>query len=150
MPTKCVNTEYGRIGIESQNGQIVRIWLPNESDGISSGASDPLLDTAADQIVAFLNGSMRVFSLEISPKGTPFYLKVWDALREIPYGETTTYGALAAKLGRPKAYRAVGLACGKNPIPLIIPCHRVVGANGLTGYRGGLDMKKRLLEMEHG
>ena len=93
----------------------------------------------------------REFDLPLDPAGTVFQRRVWSALVEIPYGETTTYGKLAAGLGAPTAYRAVGLANGQNPISIIVPCHRVVGANGsLTGYGGGLDAKRWLLTHETG
>ena len=87
--------------------------------------------------------------MPLEPNGTEFMKQVWTALCGIPYGKTATYGEIAERVGRPKAARAVGLANNRNPIPIIIPCHRVIGANGsLTGYAGGLDMKKRLLDLE--
>lgn len=94
---------------------------------------------------------MKEFTLQLRLHGTPFQRTVWDQLRRIPYGETRSYGDLADALGNPGASRAVGLANGKNPIGIIVPCHRVVGANGsLTGYGGGLDRKQRLLDFESG
>jgi methylated-DNA-[protein]-cysteine S-methyltransferase len=145
--TQCFDTAYGRMGAEFKNGKLVRVLLPKECGGLpDSGAPR---DAAVGQIQEYLSGARKTFSLDTAPEGTEFQLRVWEVLRGIPYGKTVTYGELAAKLGKPKAYRAVGLACGRNPIPLIIPCHRVVGANGLTGFRGGLDMKKRLLQMEN-
>jgi len=93
----------------------------------------------------------RDFDVALAPEGTPFQKKVWDALLEIPYGTTWSYGELARHIGQPRASRAVGLANGRNPIPIIIPCHRVVGANGtLTGYGGGLEKKQALLALERG
>jgi methylated-DNA-[protein]-cysteine S-methyltransferase len=94
---------------------------------------------------------LKEFTLELRLNGTPFQRTVWDQLRRIPYGETRSYGELAAALGKPSASRAVGLANGRNPIGIIVPCHRVVGTNGnLTGYGGGLDRKQRLLDFESG
>lgn len=110
---------------------------------------DDAFATARAQLAAWFAGERQEFDLPLAPAGTPFQRRVWDALLEIPYGRTTTYGALARRLGDPKAVRAVGLANGRNPIPIIIPCHRVVGADGsLTGYGGGLERKRWLLHHE--
>ncbi|HXQ61866.1 MAG TPA: methylated-DNA--[protein]-cysteine S-methyltransferase [Acidimicrobiales bacterium] len=104
---------------------------------------------AAEQIDAYFTGALTTFSLPLDPAGTEFQRRVWSALADIPYGATESYGALAARIGNPKACRAVGLANGRNPIPLVLPCHRVIGADGsLTGYGGGLELKKRLLDHE--
>lgn len=101
------------------------------------------------QLQQYFAGERRDFELELAPLGTVFQQQVWSALQEIPYGETWSYGQLAAHIGRPKASRAVGAANGLNPIPVIIPCHRVIGANGkLTGFGGGLDTKRHLLGLE--
>lgn len=106
-------------------------------------------DAAARQLREFTSGTRTRFELPLTPIGTPWQRAVWEALLSIPYGETTSYGALAKRLGRPSASRAVGTAVGRNPIGLVIPCHRVVGANGaLTGYAAGLDRKRWLLELE--
>ena len=106
---------------------------------------------AVEQLQAYFSGARTDFDLDLELVGTPFQRKVWQALLSIPYGETRTYGEIAAQIGSPTAYRAVGLANGHNPIGIIVPCHRVIGANGsLTGYGGGLDKKKVLLEMEMG
>ena len=107
----------------------------------------------AEQFAAYFAGSATTFDLPVAVTGTPFQTAVWALLREVPYGTTTTYGALAARLGKPGASRAVGLANGRNPIGVVVPCHRVVGSDGrLTGYAGGLDVKRWLLahEQEHG
>ncbi len=101
------------------------------------------------QLRAYFKGELRGFDLPLRPTGTPFQLRVWRELQTIPYGETTSYGKLAARLGQPHAARAVGLANGTNPIPIIIPCHRVIGSDGsLTGYGGGLRIKEKLLALE--
>ena len=113
-------------------------------------ASDPQRTARArEQLLAYARGERSRFDLPLAPAGTAWQRAVWQALTEIPYGETISYGELAARLGKPQAARAVGHANGSNPIPLIVPCHRVVGADGsLTGYGGGLDIKERLLAHE--
>jgi len=101
------------------------------------------------QLRAYFAGDLEAFDLPLAPEGTPFQRKVWDKLLTIPYGETISYGQLAMRVGNPNASRAVGLANGSNPIPIIIPCHRVIGSNGkLTGYGGGLPIKEKLLALE--
>jgi methylated-DNA-[protein]-cysteine S-methyltransferase len=108
----------------------------------------PLAD-AAEQLEQYFAGERTEFELELAPRGTEFQQRVWRLLLEIPFGETTTYGALAQRLGDPRTVRAVGLANGRNPISIVVPCHRVIGANGkLVGYGGGLDRKRALLAHE--
>lgn len=103
------------------------------------------------QLTAYFAGRLRAFDVPVDPGGTPFQNRVWRALQDIPYGQTESYGALARRIGDPKAVRAVGLANGANPIAIIIPCHRVVGSSGsLTGYGGGLPTKRALLSLEQG
>lgn len=109
----------------------------------------PLLQKAARQLDEYFNGKRKVFDLPLLPRGTDFQLKVWKALQTIPYGETRSYGQIAAITGNPKASRAVGMANNRNPIAIIIPCHRVIGHDGsLTGYAGGLELKQKLLGLE--
>jgi methylated-DNA-[protein]-cysteine S-methyltransferase len=113
--------------------------------------SDSLLVEAASQLRAYFEGSLREFHLPLEMDGTEFQVHVWKLLCEIPYGETRSYRELARALGKPQAVRAVGAANGANPLPIVVPCHRVIGADGsLTGYGGGLALKKRLLELERG
>jgi methylated-DNA-[protein]-cysteine S-methyltransferase len=108
-----------------------------------------VLDHTARQLDAYFQRRQTTFDLPLSPRGTSFQRAVWDALRAIDSGETVTYGELARRLGRPQSVRAVGAAVGRNPISIIIPCHRVIGSDGsLTGYAGGLDRKKILLDLE--
>jgi methylated-DNA-[protein]-cysteine S-methyltransferase len=108
-----------------------------------------VLETAAAQLAEYFAGRRRTFDLPLAPRGTGFQQRVWRALSAIPYGETRSYGAIAASIGRPAASRAVGAANGKNPIWIIVPCHRVIGASGhLTGYAGGIAVKRWLLEHE--
>lgn len=113
-------------------------------------ASHPVLDAAARQLDAYFQGRRDGFDLPLDlSQGTPFQRAVWTALLAIPAGATTSYGALAAGLGRPRAVRAVGAAVGRNPLGIVVPCHRVLGAHGnLTGYAGGLDRKQALLQLE--
>ncbi len=109
----------------------------------------PALRTAAAQLEEYFSGTRTSFSLPLAPRGTAFQLDVWKALADIPYGVTTTYGELARRVGRPGAARAVGQANGANPLPIVVPCHRVVAADGgLGGYAGGADTKRRLLALE--
>ena len=111
----------------------------------------PLLLEACRQLREYFAGQRRSFQLPLAPQGTPFQQQVWQALAEIPYGETRTYGEIAEAIGRKGASRAVGAANHRNPLPIFIPCHRVIGANGsLTGYAGGLETKRFLLALESG
>lgn len=114
-------------------------------------AADRVLDAACRQLDAYFAGCRNTFELPLGLEGTRFQQSVWSALLDIPYGETRSYGQLAAAIGRPSAIRAVGAANGRNPIAIVVPCHRVIGANGsLTGFGGGLDRKKLLLNLEQG
>lgn len=109
----------------------------------------PLLLQTAQQLRQYFAGTRREFALPLAPAGTPFQRVVWDALLRVPYGQTASYGDMARTIGRPTAFRAVGLANGQNPIAIIVPCHRVIGSSGgLTGYGGGLPRKVLLLELE--
>lgn len=111
--------------------------------------ADKLLSQAMRELDAYFAGKLKVFSVPLAPHGTPFQRRVWEALLAIPYGATRSYGQQAASMGSPKAVRAVGLANGRNPIAVLIPCHRVIGANGsLTGYGGGMARKRFLLDLE--
>jgi methylated-DNA-[protein]-cysteine S-methyltransferase len=113
--------------------------------------TDAVLDAARRQLEAYFKGTLKRFDLPLAPRGTAFQERVWTALRAIPYGKTCSYGDIAAAVGAPKAVRAVGGANGSNPIAIIVPCHRVIGANGsLTGFGGGIDRKRLLLTHEQG
>jgi methylated-DNA-[protein]-cysteine S-methyltransferase len=110
---------------------------------------DSALGEPIRQLLAYFAGELEDFDLQLAPKGTPFQQSVWKELCAIPYGKTISYGELARRIGNPNASRAVGLANGSNPIPIVIPCHRVIGSNGkLTGYGGGLPIKEKLLALE--
>lgn len=109
----------------------------------------PLLSVVAEQLTSYFAGARRMFEIPLAPRGTPFQLAVWRALQTIPYGEVRTYREIATLVGDPKACRAVGMANHRNPIPILIPCHRVIGSDGrLTGYAGGLERKEFLLKTE--
>lgn len=136
--------------LEEQDGALIRVYFSGDSlPRTETYWKTPVLQEAARQLDAYFAGELRAFSLPLSPAGTDFQRYIWKLLCEIPYGKTATYGQLALKAGRPRAARAIGLCNNKNPIPIFIPCHRVVGADGsLTGYRGGLALKERLLRLE--
>jgi methylated-DNA-[protein]-cysteine S-methyltransferase len=121
-------------------------YEPDRSDWVRDDTAFP---DVVEQLEGYFSGELREFDLDLKMDGTPFQQKVWNALRTIPYGETRTYGDIARQIGSPTAFRAVGLANGHNPIAVIVPCHRVIGANGsLTGFGGGLERKSKLLELE--
>ena len=121
------------------------------SIGNARRSVNPLLRASATQLEEYFAGRRRRFDLPLDLRGTPFQLRAWSALAEIPYGTTVSYGEQARRLGVPTAVRAIGAANGSNPLPIVLPCHRVIGANGaLTGYGGGLDMKRWLLAHERG
>ncbi|WP_328874822.1 methylated-DNA--[protein]-cysteine S-methyltransferase [Streptomyces sp. NBC_00287] len=156
MPKHTViDSPYGPLTLVADDGILCGLYMteqrhrpPEETFG---ARDDTVFGAAEEQLEAYFAGELKEFTLELRLKGTPFQHSVWDQLRRIPYGETRSYGDLADALGKPGASRAVGLANGKNPIGIIVPCHRVVGAGGsLTGYGGGLDRKQRLLEFEGG
>lgn len=124
---------------------------PGTDPGVDGGweRDDAAFADVRRQLDAYFAGELREFDLELSPVGTPFQLSVWAALRTIPYGQTRSYGAIAAQIGSPKGARAVGLANGRNPVSIVVPCHRVIGSSGtLTGYAGGLERKRYLLDLE--
>ena len=152
--TSCVYASpCGELTLMS-NGQALTHVLfenPKYPAAVSPVGSDKILDKARRELDAFFAGKLKVFSVPVAPQGTEFQRRVWDALLTIPYGATRTYGQQAALIGKPSAKRAVGLANGRNPISIIIPCHRVIGANGsLTGYGGGMERKQLLLDLEQG
>lgn len=150
---QVVGTPVGEMALVGDAEWLRYVLLPGSFDtevfdDIRRGAP-AAVERAIAQIAAYFAGSLRDFDLPLQPAGTEFQKRVWFALGDIGYGETSSYGRLAERVGNPKACRAVGLANGRNPIPLILPCHRVIGANGsLTGYGGGLTLKKWLLDHE--
>jgi methylated-DNA-[protein]-cysteine S-methyltransferase len=145
----CVHTVESPIGpllLSAERGRLTGVAFV-EAAGPTS--TDPLFREAEVQLHAYFAGQLERFKLPLAPSGTAFQRSVWEALGAIPYGSTTTYLRLAATLGRPSACRAVGAANGRNPLPVIVPCHRVIGTAGaLTGYGGGLERKRLLLALE--
>ena len=135
--------------IHFQNGKAdLKVGLYVQADW---RREDNAFDDVVVQLTEYFEGRRREFDVPLSPEGTPFQQRVWRALLDIPYGETISYGALASRIGQRSASRAVGLANGSNPIPIVIPCHRVIGSNRkLTGYGGGLPIKQQLLALERG
>ena len=150
MHHHILNTPVGNLKLVANDEALVRLIFTEEEATVDKHRHFPsILDEADRQLKEYFEGKRTVFDLPLAPKGTEFQQQVWDLLKEIPYGTTTTYGELSQKLGNPKAIRALGKANGMNPIPIIIPCHRVVGANDdLIGYSGGIERKKQLLQHE--
>jgi methylated-DNA-[protein]-cysteine S-methyltransferase len=151
-----VASPIGRLRLIASGDELVGIWFEHGRDAgkksldLAPGTA-PVLERTKLQLREYFRGERREFDLPLAPRGTEFQRRVWRRLQEIEYGTTTTYGALAQELGNPKACRAVGLANGSNPIPIVIPCHRVIGASGaLTGFGGGLPVKHALLALESG
>lgn len=143
-------TILGEFGLLESDGNIVGVLLPGERfpDGVEIKET-PLLMEGSRQIVNYLEGDLKEFTIPIVYEGTEFMKKVWQSLMDIPYGETRNYMEIAEMTGNRKAARAVGLANNRNPLPIIIPCHRVIGKTGkMVGYRGGLSIKQQLLELE--
>jgi methylated-DNA-[protein]-cysteine S-methyltransferase len=156
LSTISMTTPIGRLDIVARAEAIVSIWFEIDGEGrrrddavpVAPG-EHPLLDRAVTQLEEYFDGERTEFDLPLDPDGTPFQQQAWAALRRIPYGETISYGQQAVMLGDRKKSRAVGAANGRNPIPIVVPCHRVVGSNGhLTGFAGGLDTKAWLLDHE--
>jgi methylated-DNA-[protein]-cysteine S-methyltransferase len=161
--TLVVSSPIGPLTLTAEAGALTGIDFGTPAGyagGASSGAAgdaapappvSPVLAEAGQQLAAYFASERREFDLPLRPSGTPFQLTVWEALRRIPYGETVTYSELAAAIGRPAAARAVGSANHHNPLAIVVPCHRVIGADGtLTGYAGGLATKAALLALESG
>ncbi|MEV6352224.1 methylated-DNA--[protein]-cysteine S-methyltransferase [Streptomyces hydrogenans] len=150
-----VDSPYEPLTLVAVDGVLSRVHMTGQRHRPPEetfGDRDPRpFGEAVRQLDAYFAGELTDFDLPLHLEGTPFQLRVWEQLRLIPYGETRTYGELAEALGSPGASRAVGLANGKNPVGVIVPCHRVIGSGGsLTGYGGGLDRKRRLLAFESG
>ncbi len=155
MLYRDVSTPVGGLRLAGDEGGLreIAFLMDSSAPPVAAGwrlAEEPFR-LAVDQLAGYFAGERRRFDLALDPVGTPFQLEVWTALQTIPYGETVTYGEIADRLGRPRAQRAVGAANGRNPLPIVIPCHRVVGADGsLTGFGGGIPIKRRLLALECG
>lgn len=148
---QALESPIGELTLIGTGDALVEILFANSNrrDALRQSLPTGELPLAAQELKAYFVGTLQQFTVPLAPEGTPFQARVWALLREIPFAETTTYGALATQLGNPNASRAVGLANGSNPLPIIVPCHRVIGANGrLTGFAGGLPAKSWLLDWE--
>jgi len=167
-------TEFGILGIAEENQKLTNVFFQNEIDELRNLSADEkyvaelygnkdiaidgeicsiqetkILREASYQLEQYLAGRLKSFELPLAPQGTDFMKNIWQCLMEIPYGQTRTYKEIARASGNSKASRAVGMANNRNPLPFFIPCHRVIGSNGkLIGYRGGLNIKIKLLEIE--
>ena len=172
MPSQVIHTPIGALQIIAQGGFLTNIhWegthtIPQETprqeptqpkqnpaqdQETTFDDCEALLATAAQQILEYFAGQRRAFTLPLNPGGTPFQKRVWQALQEIPYGHVISYKQLAQRIGQPTALRAVGGANHRNPLPIVIPCHRVIASDGsLGGFGGGLEIKRALLELESG
>lgn len=142
--------EIGKIGIGEENGAITDVFLGNYAVPNSVKVKETaLIKEASKQLDEYFQGNRKIFNLPVLVKGTPFQQMVWEALKTIPYGEIRSYKDIAVQIGKGKACRAVGMANNRNPISIIIPCHRVIGSKGeLVGYGGGLNIKEQLLSLE--
>ena len=150
--TSTLNTSIGQLILESDGDFLTGIWLPTPHRTSTGNGYDalPVLKKTAEQLDEYFARERTVFDLPTKLDGTEFQREVWAELSRIAYGETITYGELARRVGRPQGFRAVGQANGRNPLPIVVPCHRVVSSSGLGGYAGGLPMKRALLELESG
>ena len=148
--TMPLDTPIGRLVLECDGDVLIGVWLPNERRHGRRDGDDvpPVLKETASQLEQYFARERTEFDLPTELDGTAFQREVWAELSRIPYGETISYGELARRVGRPNGPRAVGQANGRNPIPIIVPCHRVLASNGIGGYGGGLRVKRALLELE--
>ena len=148
MPSTVIESPIGPLALRQEGEALCAVHLMPQGT-MPVGEHTPLLDEAGRQIGAYFAGALRVFDLPLCPKGSAFDLRVWALLRQIPFGQLRSYGELAGALGSPRASRAVGGACGRNPLLIVVPCHRVVGVSGrLTGFAAGLPAKRALLTRE--
>jgi len=149
-----INSPVGRLTLAASDAGLHLLEFAKSAHPVSFDVewregSHPILQRTKAQLQDYFSGTLREFDLPLAPQGTPFQCLVWNALASIPYGTTTSYAELAVRIGKPAAMRAVGGANGRNPISIILPCHRVIGADGsLTGYGGGLPIKEFLLRLE--
>ncbi|GHJ41394.1 methylated-DNA--[protein]-cysteine S-methyltransferase [Streptomyces sp. TS71-3] len=153
-----IDSPYGRLTLVATGGALCGLYMTDqrhrpaeETFGAPGDPDDAPFRAVIEQLTAYFAGDLKEFDLPLHLAGTPFQRRVWEQLLQIPYGQTRSYGELARTLGSAQASRAVGLANGRNPVSIIVPCHRVIGANGdLTGYGGGVARKRRLLDFERG
>lgn len=143
-----ISSPIGALTLVEEDGALTEVRFGEKAQGVMLKSTE-LLERAARELDEYFCGERRAFTIPLNPHGTPFQKRCWDALCRIPCGETRTYAQQAAMIGNPKACRAVGMGNHRNPLPIFIPCHRVIGKNGtLTGYAGGLDIKETLLNIE--
>lgn len=152
---RVVDSPLGPLTLEARDGALAGVWMdgsrhhPTTETLGEADADEPVLQAAASQLEEYFAGQRTSFDVPLALEGTDFQREVWRALTEIPCGTTASYGEIAVRIGRPRAVRAVGMAVGRNPVSVVVPCHRVIGADGtLTGFGGGLDRKRLLLEHE--
>jgi len=157
MKHRIVDSPIGPLTlVVTDGGALAALYMKDQLHGPTPDADlgerdDTVAPDAARQLAEYFAGTRTAFDLALDPDGTDFQRRVWEALRDIPYGATETYGHLAVRIGSPRGTRAVGAATGRNPISIIVPCHRLVGSTGdLTGYAGGLTRKRWLLDLESG
>jgi methylated-DNA-[protein]-cysteine S-methyltransferase len=154
MQFRTIESPVGPLTLAGTSHRLMHLRMVDQTHEPSHNSwerNDKAFSDAVEQLDAYFEGERREFDLELDLVGTNFQRRVWEALLTIPYGETRSYGEIAEQIGSPSAFRAVGLANGHNPIGIIVPCHRVIGANGsLTGYGGGLERKRILLQLERG
>lgn len=143
-------TDAGIIGITSNGKSLTGIYFPGEELPRMEVGEDEIIIETVTQLTEYLSGRRKEFDIPTDQPGTGFQKAVWSEMCRIPYGGSSTYGEIAEAIGHPNAYRAVGTACGRNRIPIVIPCHRVLACSGIGGYAGGLDFKKMLLDLEAG
>lgn len=146
MKSAYYDISFGKLLIGYEGDVLFVLKVLNKGEG--EGERTPFTDHVFAQVCEYLEGKRQTFDLPFKLDGTAFQQRVWNTLLSVPYGETKTYGEIAAFIGKPGAARAVGIACGKNPLWLVVPCHRVIGAHSLGGYGGGADMKRALIELE--
>ena len=147
--TRIVSSPVGAVELVASVAGLARVSFVDGGISHENLMSNVHLDAAEQQLGEYFAGKRRSFDLVLAPRGTPFQLAAWEVLRTIPFGSTMTYGEQAAAMGKPRAVRAVGGANGRNPLAIVVPCHRVIGANGqLTGYASGVERKRRLLDFE--
>lgn len=152
---KFISSPVGELKLAASEKGLAAVLWPDDAPArvplinLTEDKNHPLLRMAEQQLDEYFAGERRTFSIPLDPRGTSFQHSVWDALRSIPFGETRSYGEIARQVGSPAASRAVGAANGRNPLSIVVPCHRVIGASGkLTGFAGGLETKARLLHLE--
>ncbi len=151
--TVCFPSPLGMLEVESGEAGVTRVRLGarGKQREVGDGGALELARKAKSEILGYLSGKLRQFSVPVVLEGTPFQRRVWARLEAVPYGKTRTYGEIATELGKPRAARAVGAACRDNPVPIIVPCHRIVSGTGTPGgFAGGPEMKRALLTLERG